>query len=59
LTDEPLCLLMKREDTEKSLSGKILMERKGLLKDCQSCSHFRLCWTEDAYRKALKTNNRA
>jgi hypothetical protein len=44
---------MEREDAEKSLSGKILMERKGLLKDCQRCSHFRLCWTEDAYRKAI------
>ncbi len=26
LTEEPLCLLMEREDAEKSLSGKILME---------------------------------
>ncbi len=54
LTDEPLCLVMKREDMEKSLSGKIFMERKGLLLDCKRCSHFRLCWTEDAYRKATK-----
>jgi len=52
LTEEPLCLLMEREDAEKSLSGKILMERKGLLKDCQRCAHFRLCWKEDTYRKA-------
>jgi len=48
-----LCLTMEREDAEKSISGKILMERKGLLKDCQRCSHFRLCWKEDAYREAM------
>lgn len=54
LTDEPLCLLLKREDTEKFLTGKKLMEGRGLLKDCQKCSHFRLCWTGDAYRKSVR-----
>ncbi|MEK6767002.1 MAG: hypothetical protein AABY49_12355 [Planctomycetota bacterium] len=55
LTEDPLCLLMKREEAERSLSGKILMGKRGLLMDCQSCSHFRLCWTKDAYKRA--TNN--
>ena len=54
LTDEPLCLLMKRDETERSLSGKKLMEKRGLLKDCKKCSHFRLCWTETAYRNTIK-----
>jgi hypothetical protein len=49
---------MKREEDERSLSGKILMERRGLLRDCQLCSHFRLCWTEEAYKKAVKSNER-
>ena len=58
LTEEPLCLLMKREEDERTLSGKKLMERRGLLKDCQLCLHFRLCWTEEAYKKAVKSNER-
>ncbi len=53
LTEEPLCLLMERGDAEKTLPGQILMKRKGLLNDCQRCSQFRLCWKEDAYRKAM------
>ena len=47
-------MLMKREEGERSLSGKKLMERRGLLKDCQLCLHFRLCWTDEAYKKAVK-----
>jgi hypothetical protein len=58
LTEEPLCLLMKREEDERSLSGKKLMERRGLLKECQLCLHFRLCWTDEAYKKAVKSSER-
>ncbi len=54
LTDDPLCLLIKREDLERSLSGKKLMEKRGLLKDCKGCSHFRLCWSETAYTNTTK-----
>jgi hypothetical protein len=49
---------MKREEDERPLSGKILMERRGLLRDCQLCLHFRLCWTEEAYMKAVKSDER-
>jgi hypothetical protein len=30
------------------------MERRGLLKDCQECPHFRLCWKEELYKKVIK-----
>ncbi|MFQ5964489.1 MAG: hypothetical protein ACE5KZ_09415 [Candidatus Scalinduaceae bacterium] len=53
LTKEPLCLLLKRNEAEKSLLGKELMERRGLLSKCQECAHFRLCWTEEIYKGRL------
>jgi len=53
LTKEPLCLLLEREEAEKDLPGKELMKRRGLLRDCRECPHFRLCRTEDAYKKAI------
>jgi len=55
LTKEPLCLLLKREEEERALLGKELMERRGLLRDCRECPHFRLCWTEETYKNIIKT----
>jgi hypothetical protein len=53
LTKDPLCLLLKREEVERPLLGKEIMEKRGLLRDCQECTHFRLCWTAEVYKKRL------
>ncbi len=52
-TPEPLCLRLERSDQERILSGRVLMQRRGRLAECEACGLFRRCWSPDEYRRWL------
>ena len=49
----PACLKLPREADEKTLRGRELMARRGLLTRCQNCNDFRICWRRGQYDAAL------
>ena len=53
LTPEPHCLELERGEDERSMGGRTLMARRGLLAQCRACGLFRRCWDPDAHRRRL------
>ena len=52
-TGDPLCFELELGPSERTLPGREVMLRRGLLRRCRRCGHFRQCWTEDAYSRSL------
>ena len=52
-TEDPLCHGLTLREDERWLTGQQLMARRGLLETCRLCCHFRQCWSEQRYRKAV------
>lgn len=50
-TPEPACLRLERSEAERLLGGRVLMQRRGLLVECEACGLFRRCWSPDEYRR--------
>jgi len=55
-TAAPLCESLPASGDERWLGGRELMRRRGLLGKCRGCGHFRQCWGEEAYRRALQVD---
>ena len=51
----PLCLDLPRRSSERRLSGRQLMARRGMLGSCQTCELFRRCWTSEDYRRQTRS----
>ena len=56
-TAAPLCASLTVKNAERWLAGKELMRQRGLLGKCRGCGHFRQCWGEEAYRRALAVDS--
>ena len=50
-TEDPPCLAQDPAAGERLLPGKELMRRRGLLRLCRACGHFRQCWSEETFRR--------
>jgi hypothetical protein len=54
LYSEPPCFCLTFDESERLLSGRKLMEKRGLLDQCALCPLFRRCWDMKSYRKISK-----